>query len=247
VAERRTLSPSAVHVWLTAVNDITDTALLEAYAALMTDDERQRQQRFALEKGRRAYLLTRALARTTLSRYADVAPQDWRFVIDERGKPEIAPGLCPVPLRFNLSHTNGLIACAVTGHYDLGVDVEWMMRRTNTVAIADRYFAPFEANALRRLPQHRQRERFFELWCLKEAYIKARGLGLAIPLGQFWLHLDEGERIEISFDSRLRDRAQDWQLARFRPTPEHRLAVAIRRGTAADQVIDVRNTIPLRD
>lgn len=239
------LRDDEVHVWSTRPERIADPGLLRAYARLLTDEERARQQRFRLARSRHEHLVTRALLRTVLSRYVDVAPAAWRFVENRYGRPELAPGF-DAPLHFNLSHTDGLIACAVTRAREVGVDVEALDRRGETVRIADRFFAPAEVDALRRLPPEDQRERFFTYWTLKEAYIKARGLGLAIPLDRFSFDVDDPPRIAIAFDPQLDDDAEDWQFALYRPTDRHRLAVGVRRGRAPDLRIELREIIPLR-
>ena len=101
------------------------------------------------------------------------------------GRPEILDRPAGVPdLRFNLSHTDGLIACAVTIGREVGVDVEHVGRRL-THDIAGRFFAPREVADLKSLPVAEQPRVFFDYWTLKEAYIKARGFGLALPLGDF--------------------------------------------------------------
>src|SRR6185436_18685723 len=101
-------------------------------------------------------------------------------------------------LHFNLTNTRGLVACAVSvAHAEVGVDAEALDRSGETVAIADRYFSTEEVRALRALPESAQRQRFFAYWTLKESYIKARGLGLRLPLDQFSFRL--GESIGIAF------------------------------------------------
>ncbi len=239
------LGEDEVHVWITFPGAIDAPDLLAAYDRLMTEDERRKQQRFYFEKGRHECLVTRALCRTTLSRYVDIAPQDWRFVKGPHGRPELPAGFCDVPLHFNLSHTDGLIACAVTLDREIGVDVEAIDRSGETVEIADRFFSPAEVRELRSLPEERQHSRFFDYWTLKESYIKARGMGLAIPLDQFSFHLGEDGPVRISFDARLEDDPATWQFAQYRPTERHKMAVGVQRGTGPDLGIVVRKTVPL--
>ncbi len=129
---------------------------------------------------------------------------------------------------------------------EIGVDVEDTERKSETVGVADRFFSPREVAALHALPEAAQRGRFFDYWTLKEAYIKARGMGLAIPLDQFSFLLDGAPPIRIAFDPRLGDDAATWQFERFTLTARHRTAVAIRR-TGADLRVVVRATVPLRD
>jgi 4'-phosphopantetheinyl transferase len=234
------------HLWYVFPDRINDADLIARYHALLNTEERERHQRFAFERQRHEHLVTRALCRTTLSQYADVDPREWQFTSNKYGRPEIVGrGRLP-PLRFNLSNSAGLVACLVTLEVDAGVDVEDMNRRGETVSIANRYFSPSELASLRALPLGRQRERFFEYWTLKESYIKARGMGLSIPLDQFSLHLDHDRPITISFDPRLDDDPHAWQFDRYRPSERHMMALAIRRGIGPDMRIDVRETEPLR-
>ena len=239
------LDGAEAHIWLTEPGRVTDGAALQAYEAMMTPEERVKQRRFRFARDRHDCLVTRALVRTTLSRYARVAPADWRFVLNRYGRPDVSPGLCDRDLRFNLSHTRGLIACAVTIGHEIGVDVESLTRPGETVEVADRYFSATEVGSLRALPEERRRERFFEYWTLKESYIKARGMGLALPLDQFSLLLDDAPPIGIAFDARLADDPAEWQFDLLRPTPDHLLAIGVRRGRGPDLDVRVRRTVPL--
>jgi 4'-phosphopantetheinyl transferase len=238
------LPPDEVHLWYLLPDELTEPRLLDAYAALLAPDERARRDRYRFEHSRREYLLTRALVRATLSRYAPVAPAAWTFRENAYGRPEIALA-AHAAIRFNLSNTHGLIACAVALDRELGVDVEDTERPGETVSIADGFFSRPEIAALRALPQERQRSRFFDYWTLKEAYIKARGMGLAIPLDQFSFHLDDGPPIRVTFDPRLGDDASTWQFEQFSLSPRHRTSAAVRRGAGPDLRFVVRRTVPL--
>ena len=245
VAQGPLLDGAQVHVFLTEPEQVTDGATLLAYDALLAPEERTKQRRFRFAIDRHDCLVTRALVRTTLSRYAPVDPAAWRFELNRYGRPHLVPGQCDPDLRFNLSHTRGLIACAVTIGQEIGCDVESLQRSGETVAIADRYFSSSEIKALRALPQERQRERFFEYWTLKESYIKARGMGLALPLDQFSFLLDGGPPIGIAFDPRLGDDEHLWQFELRRPTEGHMLAIGVRRGRGPDLDVRITRTIPL--
>jgi 4'-phosphopantetheinyl transferase len=233
------------HVWCVCPDSVTDPALLDAYRELMCPQERVQQQRFYFEKGRHEYLITRALVRTTLSRYVKVHPHAWRFECNAYGKPAIASPQGIVPLHFNLSHTDGLIVCVVALDRECGIDVEDTKRGGMTVEIADQFFSPTEARDLRVLPVPMQRQRFFEYWTLKESYIKARGMGVSLPLEQFSFHLKRGRPVRISFDPCLEDDPSSWQFAQFRPTQRHLMAVALRRGGEPDLDIQMKQTAPL--
>ncbi|MFT7578582.1 MAG: 4'-phosphopantetheinyl transferase [Myxococcota bacterium] len=169
----------------------------------------------------------RWLVRTALSRHAARAPQDWRFVSNQYGAPAIVDAQQDdAKLRFNLSHTRGLVAVVVAREIAVGVDVEHTERRARLAVIARRFFAPSEVEALLALDEAGHRDRFFAYWTLKEAYIKARGMGLAIPLGQFFFDVDR-RPITIGFDPRLDDDPARWHFELSDPYPDHRLAVAV--------------------
>ncbi|MCG8425027.1 MAG: 4'-phosphopantetheinyl transferase superfamily protein [Proteobacteria bacterium] len=243
-----TTGPGEVHIWYVFYDDLCDPGLLAAYRALLTETERDRHQRFVFERHRHQYLVTRALQRAVLSFYAPVEPGDWRFAAGEYGKPDVCGPPAPVWPRFNLSNTDGLIACAVSTTLDeLGVDVEDTTRKTETVDIADHFFSPFEAAALRALPASRHRERFFSYWTLKESYIKARGMGLSLPLDQFSFHLDDGPDIAISFDPRLGDDPAQWRFVLLRASDRHFFAAGARVGQGVDLLLRQTHYIPLSD
>jgi 4'-phosphopantetheinyl transferase len=234
---------NAVHVDLVETANTAALDKLDAYKTLLSRDEQERMARFVFDRDRRAFLITRALVRTMLSRYAGVAPAEWRFIANVHGRPEILDRPPGAPdLRFNISHTDGLIACAVTIGREVGVDVEHINRHL-THDVAGRFFAPNEVTDLRRLPEDEQRRAFFDYWTLKEAYIKARGFGLALPLGDFAFKLKPPGPPEIAFEPSLEDDPATWQFMQDWPTPQHRLGLAVRR-EGGDLPVRLRFTTP---
>jgi 4'-phosphopantetheinyl transferase len=234
---------NAVHVDLLDPAAPEAVARIEAYRAWMSPDEHARMARLIFERDRRRFLMTRALVRSALSRYATIAPAEWTFTTNVHGRPEIVDRPRGVPdLRFNLSHTDGLIACAVTIGREIGVDVEHIGRRL-THDIAGRFFAPREVRDLRALPADEQSKVFFDYWTLKEAYIKARGFGLALPLADFAFTLAPPSLPAITFEPALEDDPATWQFGQDWPTPHHRLGLAVRR-EGADLPIRIRFVVP---
>jgi 4'-phosphopantetheinyl transferase len=190
---------------------ITDPLLLARYRQLLTEEELSRQVRFYFEPDRHRFLITRALLRTTLSRYADIPPERWRFVTNAYGRPYVA-NEGAAGLTFNLSHTRKLVVLAVTRGCELGVDTEDTVTRTPPLAIADRFFAPEEAASLRALPAEQRAQRFFQHWTLKESYIKARGMGLSLPLDGFAFHFPAAQQVRLTVQASLQDAAENWHL-----------------------------------
>lgn len=237
------LPPDEVHVWIVEPERIEEPRLLEAYWEILNSEEREKQRRFHFERHRRQYLVSHALVRLTLSRYSPVPPEAWAFRTNEYGCPsvsgEVSPGLC-----FNLSHTNGMAMVAVAREAELGVDVEDTQRPGDLVNVADHYFAPSEVAALKALPGGQQNERFFEYWTLKESYIKARGMGLSLPLEQFAFDLQPGRLPRIFFDPRLRDEPERWCFAQFRPSARHQAAVAVRGARSQSFRVRCQRIVP---
>lgn len=242
------LSVIQTDVWITHLDEADSPALLARYRALMSSDELARADRFLVEHARTQHIVTRALVRTVLSHYEPTSAQDWRFELNSHGRPSIAPndGASPPSLRFNLSHTDKLVACAVTRDAEIGVDVEAVDRRVlHRSEIAERHFASDEVRELLALPQALQAERFFEYWTLKEAYIKARGKGLAIPLGGFAYRLQHPGSVALSTAPALDDDAARWALWLYRPSSRHMLALCREHRGLNLEAPRVRVVVPL--
>jgi len=258
------LTANEIHIWVTKPEELLgNDELLATYATLLTSTETAKQQRYKFAKDRHDALITRAFVRDLLSYYAEVAPQDWQFEKGNKDKPELIN--CPLPLRFNISHTKNLIICAVTLEDDIGCDVENTGRNNNVLAIAERYFSSTEINELFALPEAQQRNRFFDYWTLKESYIKAWGLGLAIPLADFSFSIKDTKHnhndlftikqdINLSFAEHRVDEPHIWRSWLVYPTEaidekqEHRIAVSLRTTTdnqKTDYQLRFFNTLPL--
>jgi 4'-phosphopantetheinyl transferase len=183
--------------------------------------------------------------RTTLSRYAPVAPDQWAFAQNEFGRPEIAnDDAAARRVSFNLSHTRNLIVLGVTCDNALGVDVENVHVRRAACEVADRFFSPVEVASLRALPPELQHQRFFEYWTLKESYIKARGMGLSIPLDQFDFNFQGDKQVSLSVSPGLNDRAARWRFWQFRPSAQHLAALCVERSDHSAQQLEIRKVVP---
>lgn len=222
-----------IHLWLAYLDETSDPRLLAEYRLLLSDAELQQHRRFHFAGDRHRYLVTRAMVRTVLSKYADVAPRNWRFAVNSYGRPSIASELSsPARIEFNVSHTDGLVVLGVTCERAIGVDVENVLSRAVDVGIADRYFAPEEVRTLRALPPEKQQRRFFEYWTLKESYIKARAMGLSIPLDRFAFDLDDAVAIRLTIDPSLQDCVERWAFWQVQLGREYLTAVCAEDGGA---------------
>ncbi len=221
------LAPQEIHVWLAFDRELDDPALNAAHAGLLAAEENERRGKLYSEELRHQFLVTRALQRLVLSTYApEIAPREWTFVTGERGKPTLAPRFEQLGLHFNLAHTKRLVACAVSRLPDIGIDVENVRTRKAPLHLAPRYFTSREAAGLTTSPEAERPARFYALWTLKEAWLKASGEGLAAGLGNASFDLDEAHRMRaVEF---AKDDPSRWRFWQFRPSGEHALAVALR-------------------
>jgi 4'-phosphopantetheinyl transferase len=219
------LADDEIAIWWMATQT-ADAADLHRWLEALDEEERQRAARFGFEIDRREFIAAHALLRSMLTHYLGRPSSTWAFSSGTNGKPRlIAEVGCPeVP--FNLSHTRGLVAAAVSRRGDIGIDVEQIDPKKADRAVAEEYFAPAELRILKQAPAEDRTACFFRLWTLKEAYIKAIGSGLATPLNRFAFTF---EPIRIEFGPGVNDRGTDWQFAILPTTTQHVLSIAVRR------------------
>jgi 4'-phosphopantetheinyl transferase len=240
------LASDRIDLWFLFANEVSATTRLTGhYRDLLTAQEKQQEQRFYFACDRHRYLLTRALVRIVLSRYVPIAASDWRFEPTEYGRPMIVNDHELVPsLSFNISHCDGLIVLAVTRTSLIGVDTE-LVRRKISLEVADHYFSPREVAALRSLTAALQGRRFLDLWTLKESYIKARGMGLSIPLNKFSFNLDENQSSVINFENDFDDLPSRWRFYQLNPSNEYAAALCVERQTSKPLTVISKWIIPL--
>ena len=238
-----------IDIWLTHYGDIVDDQHLDSLRLLLTADEASQERRFYFADDRKRYLVTRAMVRTVLSRYAPIEPERWTFSMNDYGRPRISEEIAssqPLArdLSFNISHTRGLIALAITRGRELGVDVENIAARHVSLDVARAYFSPSEVEDLFRASPDLQQDRFFEYWTFKESYIKARGMGLSLPLDRFSFQFPHHDAVCISIDPDLEDDAERWSFWQYRPTPDYLLAICAERHAGIPPTISIRNFNP---
>ncbi|VEN72588.1 conserved hypothetical protein [Candidatus Desulfarcum epimagneticum] len=237
------IEPGEIHLWL-AFPDEMDPRLVSACEALLSENERARMERFRFEKDRRLCLAARALARMALAGYAGRDPREIRFQENRWGKPRIAGPKPMPPLRFNLSHTDGLVLFGATLENEIGVDVERLDRENMDMkAIARRFFSPPEAAHVARSPRERRAEVFFRLWTLKEAFIKARGRGLSIPLDSFYFNILKKKEIQVCFPDCGQD-SEEWLFFTERPAKGHMAGVAVQKKGGPAPALQIKKALP---
>jgi 4'-phosphopantetheinyl transferase len=230
---RDALEQGRCHLWFLRPGAISGPHL-ERGLLFLSSEETARHSRFLMADAARTFLSARILLRSVLSLYGALPPAAWRFDTNPWGRPHIASQDSPPGLVFNLSHKPGLVTCLVGSCRDLGVDVEdTSVRRAYLLEIASRFFSPCEAAALHELPDTKQAQRFFQLWTLKEAYIKARGRGLSLGLSRFSFSVDEAaSAATVRFDDGFDDDRETWDFGLFHPDDRHLIATAVRRTKA---------------
>jgi 4'-phosphopantetheinyl transferase len=196
---------------------------------LLSEEEHARWQKFRFERHRREYLTTRALVRTALSHHLPAAPEDWRFELNAYGKPRITP---ECGLHFNLSNTPGLVVCLIAQGTEVGVDLESSEQAEKIVELAPQVFSTLELAQLEELRGEAKLDRALSLWTLKEAYIKARGLGLSLPLKKFSFLFggEAGIRLEVD-PTWINDSGTNWKFSLL-AREGHRIALMASRATA---------------
>jgi 4'-phosphopantetheinyl transferase len=196
---------------------------VERALAWLQAAEPERFSRYRVDADRLMFLCGRMMARALVGRALGVPPASWRWREGPHGRPEIAEPA--TTLRFNLAHSAGLVACALADGRDVGVDVEHLARPTVDQKMVRRYCSPVEAADIEGRGDDGWQGRFLKYWTLKEAYLKARGLGISVPLAEITFAIN-GADARVSFDGSLSGLDTRWQLRTAQPTPHHLLAVA---------------------
>lgn len=201
-----------VHVWKISLDRCE--ADIHRLRATLSSDEALRADRFHFQRDRDSFIATRGTLRQLLGRYLERPPRDIVFAYGPHGKPSIRRDSSNLSAEFNVSHSHGLALMAFSLGRHLGVDVESIRPDVATQEIAERFFSPCEVAELLSLPSAMRAEAFFLCWTRKEAYVKAVGDGLQIPLSSFHVSLTPSapERLESADSSR-------WTLRSLRPGP----------------------------
>jgi 4'-phosphopantetheinyl transferase len=214
-AGRPALDADAVHVWRIALA-VPDAEQAER-AAVLARDEVARAARFHFERDRRRWTAARGAVRAVLAGYAGVPAASLAFRVGPHGKPALDGPAARAGLDFNVSHSGDLALCAVTHERAVGVDVEAIRPDFATGEVARRFFAPAEVAALEALPPAERVEAFFACWTRKEAYIKARGTGIALGLDRFEVSLAPGRPVALLATQDGPVAAARWRLGALAP------------------------------
>lgn len=238
----RDLATGEVHLWWL---DLAASAHVRAELARCLDpNERERAARFHFEVHRERYVAAHGQLRTLLGAYVGAAPASLRFEHEERGKPRLAATTAErAPtgdIAFNLSHSDDQGLLAIGRGLLLGADIEVQRHLSDLGALAASHFTASELRELNALPEARRHDGFFAAWTRKEAYVKALGAGLSVPLDGFEVALHPDRPAALRSIEGSADKARAWTLWADRPTPESWAAVAIRAPAARVRTFSLR-------
>ncbi len=198
------LRSGQVHLWLLDIRQFSNQ-LAEEALALMSDDERERAQKFI--RGKDEYIASRWLLRKVIGVYLQQPPKSLVFSRTEKGKPYLANHA----LQFNLSHSGHWALLAVANQMELGVDIEQIKDSRDLLGIAENYYHPDEFAQLQQRPGDEQTPYFYQLWTLKEALLKALGLGISAGLENLNFSLGSTISVELSPVLRQQSVTDKWQ------------------------------------
>jgi 4'-phosphopantetheinyl transferase len=217
-------SSAEVHVWLLRLD--LPRGLLARLRDSLSAEERGRADRFAFPRDGARYTAAHGLVRHLLAGYLGVPAGEVAFGYGRRGKPHLGPG-AGQRLRFNLSHAGGLALCAATLDREVGVDLERVRGDRDHAGIAGRFFTPGERQALQALPAAHHRQAFYDCWTRKEAYVKARGDGLAMRPDSFEVSLAPDAPATLLWSAAGVSEPRRWRLLGFAPCPGFAAALAV--------------------
>lgn len=219
---------SQAHLWYCPIAEVDALRHRAAFEAHLSAQELERYHRFRYDKDKDLFLVSHVFLKQILTYYTGIAADKMEFSVNAYGRPELVATGRMKQLRFNLSHTDGLAAVIVTDAADCGVDVERFGRMNDLDAIAGRFFSPAEALELSRLPEADRQQQFYAYWTLKESFIKAKGMGLSIPLARFSFSLNGDIIRNFVCDPALNETPAQWQFGLVLPIASHQMAWAIK-------------------
>jgi 4'-phosphopantetheinyl transferase len=219
------LCDGEVHVWRVLLDQSQET--IECLVRLLVADEQARAGRFRFAKDRNQYIIGRGLLRVLLGRYLVHEPQAIKFHYSSYGKPSLDDA--QTGLQFNLSHSHQMALLAFTRDRDLGVDIEYMRPDVEFEQLAQHFFSPSECAVLLGVAPALRKETFYNCWTRKEAYIKAHGKGLSMPLDQFDVTLRPGEPARLLQCRENPAEVARWELQALMPGEHYAAALAVEK------------------
>jgi len=224
------LAEGEIHVWRVSLQP--PAGWLAYYRTVLDSEEQARAARFYFERDRRRFLTAHGAMRMILAEYVKRPARQLAFEYNRQGKPALAPGCNPAGMRFNLSHSGELALLAVTRAAEVGVDLEHIRPEVAVAEIAQRFFSPQEVARFLSVPESERQLTFFNCWTRKEAFIKANGLGLSLPLDQFSVSCAPDEPPQLLHFSPAPQEVWQWSLHALSPGEGYVGALAVKHPRA---------------
>lgn len=246
-----TLSSGDIHLYVSHSNTIDDPGLLRKYEKLLSSSESDTYYSFNYLEQRKSFLIAKALIRNVLSHYVEKPIESWDIRYSVLGKPYVA---CPDKnLNFNISHTQNLVVCAISTSHNIGVDIEYIDEDRDVINISKKCFSKDEIKTIQGISdRHLQLKKFYEVWTLNEAFVKASGRGMEIPVDDFSVcvldasdggYVNDNINICIHEPSSKRPRnTKNWLLSLY---PSHQLALSVIGDTNAVFSLRIFEGVPL--
>ncbi len=225
--EQLTLGWEEVHVWRASLE--LQIPAVQRLEQSLADDEQARAEQFRFQKDRLHFIVARGILRSILGRYLGKEPRSIQLRYNTYGKPTLDENPDSNTLLFNVAHSKGIALYAVTrrGNSNIGIDVEYLDNSVPCEEIAKRFFSPMETRELLAVSKELRHVAFFSCWTRKEAYVKARGLGLSLDLKQFDVSVTPGKSAAILCSREESQNISSWSLYDLFPYPGYIAALAV--------------------
>lgn len=210
------LEPGLIEAWYFKLADVI---VLPAWLEYLDGGERQKAARFKFEKDRQEFIARRGLLRVLLGKYLQQTPGSIKLQTNIHGKPFISRN----PITFNLSHSGEGICFTIARQNEIGIDLEQIKYIPDMFDIIERQFSTVEKQYFLQLEPLSRLNAFYFVWTQKEAWLKAQGLGLSIPLQSFSVNSNPSEPAKLMDDQQ--GKSTDWRLFSFKPEPDYYAAV----------------------
>jgi 4'-phosphopantetheinyl transferase len=225
-SDKVTLGPGEVQIWRASLRG--QPTIVSRLWRILSADEQVRADHFHFEIDRRRFIVGRGWLRTILSQYLGVESAAIRFAYGEHGKPTVANSIgSDQQLKFNLAHSADVAFFGFTRIGEIGVDIEYLRPDFAGDDIASRFFSRAEATCLRELPLPERPKAFFDCWTRKEAFVKAKELGLSLALDQFEVTLSPEVPAALLRTRWDEDEASRWSLKAVDVEPGYVAAIAV--------------------
>ena len=226
------LKENDVHIWHTSLNYNNEN--LDILNSTLSEDEIYKANRFRFNQDRERYIKTRGFLRVMLGKYLNKEPKELDFTYNKYGKPSL-PETRENRIEFNLSHSSNVIIYAFTKTRKLGIDVERIRPVKRVKKIVERFFSEKEKQFYNSCNSKERESTFFKLWTYKEAYTKAKGLGLSLPLNQFDVPISETNKNIKDPYSKI------WSWHEINLDPDYAAALAVEGEDCEIKLWDINN------